>query len=93
MAREFGATEIGHETADKAGGAVSEAIEFAELSLGDIILIQGAVELIFDFSDRPFGCGEKLDELAIAATLETLRDIRAGRNSSAADLVDQSKVR
>ena len=75
MTAHLGVSQVRHETSDETGRAFGESIGFIELLLGHVLFIKCAIELVLYLTDRPFRVREKLDELSIAPTLETFRDV------------------
>src|SRR5690348_8925083 len=64
---------------DEAGNQTTclgrHVVKLVKLRLSHILLVKSSVKLITNFTAGTFGTTQKLDELAIAATFESFRDV------------------
>ena len=59
----------------------------------DVTLVEGAIELVFNFAQRTLRVRKELNELTVAASFESLSDIRAAGNRGPANLTNECVIR
>jgi hypothetical protein len=88
----FGGEQVLDQATDPRPGSAGLLEESIELGLGDVVLVEGNVELALDFSAGALSVAEKADELNVAAAVKAFGDVVHDRAGCALNLVAQAEV-